>query len=209
MNLYRDSMINVISFLISISIFFLSEFFIFYFSEPGIKFQAEFSQGVVEQQEMQENVQENVNYENIQETVENIPNIVENSLEEHKIGDWYIKIPAINLVANIEEGTSQEVMELYVGHFEETSKFVGNVGLAAHNRGYTYNYFERLKELKNGDEIEYGYHGQVKRYQVEKQMIIKDTDWTNLENTEENRITLITCVENEPSYRRCVFGREN
>lgn len=209
MNLYRDSMINVISFLISISIFFLSEFFIFYFSEPGIKFQAEFDQGVVEQQEVQENVQENVNYENIQETVENIPNIVENSLEEHKIGDWYIKIPAINLVANIEEGTSQEVMELYVGHFEETSKFVGNVGLAAHNRGYTYNYFERLKELKNGDEIEYGYHGQVKRYQVEKQMIIKDTDWTNLENTEENRITLITCVENEPSYRRCVFGREN
>lgn len=202
-------MINVISFLISISIFFLSEFFIFYFSEPGIKFQAEFDQGVVEQQEVQENVQENVNYENIQETVENIPNIVENSLEEHKIGDWYIKIPAINLVANIEEGTSQEVMELYVGHFEETSKFVGNVGLAAHNRGYTYNYFERLKELKNGDEIEYGYHGQVKRYQVEKQMIIKDTDWTNLENTEENRITLITCVENEPSYRRCVFGREN
>ena len=209
MNLYRDSMINVISFLISISIFFLSEFFIFYFSEPGIKFQAEFDQGVVEQQEVQENVQENVNYENIQETVENIPNIVENSLEEHKIGDWYIKIPAINLAANIEEGTSQEVMELYVGHFEETSKFVGNVGLAAHNRGYTYNYFERLKELKNGDEIEYGYHGQVKRYQVEKQMIIKDTDWTNLENTEENRITLITCVENEPSYRRCVFGREN
>lgn len=202
-------MINVISFLISISIFFLSEFFIFYFSEPGIKFQAEFDQGVVEQQEVQENVQENVNYENIQETVENIPNIVEDSLEKQKIGDWYIKIPAINLVANIKEGTSQEVMELYVGHFEETPKFVGNVGLAAHNRGYTYNYFERLKELKNGDEIEYGYHGQVKRYQVEKQMIIKDTDWTNLENTEENRITLITCVENEPSYRRCVFGREN
>lgn len=198
-------MINVISFLISISIFFLSEFFIFYFSEPGIKFQAEFSQGVVEQQE----VQENVNHQNIQETVENIPNIVEDSLEKQKIGDWYIKIPAINLVANIKEGTSQEVMELYVGHFEETSKFVGNVGLAAHNRGYTYNYFERLKELKNGDEIEYGYHGQVKRYQVEKQMIIKDTDWTNLKNTEENRITLITCVENEPSYRRCVFGREN
>jgi len=198
-------MINVISFLISISIFFLSEFFIFYFSEPGIKFQAEFSQGVVEQQE----VQENVNHQNIQETVENIPNIVEDSLEKQKIGDWYIKIPAINLVANIKEGTSQEVMELYVGHFEETPKFVGNVGLAAHNRGYTYNYFERLKELKNGDEIEYGYHGQVKRYQVEKQMIIKDTDWTNLENTEENRITLITCVENEPSYRRCVFGREN
>lgn len=207
-------MINVISFLISISIFFLSEFFIFYFSEPGIKFQANFSQGVVEQQEAQENVNDivnervNVNHKNIQETVENTSNIAENLLEKQQVGDWYIKIPVINLVANIAEGTTREIMELYVGHFEETSKFIGNIGLAAHNRGYTYNYFERLKDLKQGDEIEYGYHGQVKRYHVEKQMIIKDTDWTNLENTEENRITLITCVENEPSYRRCILGKE-
>ena len=26
--------------------------------------------------------------------------------------------------------------------------------------------------------------------------------------TEENRITLITCVENEPEYRRCIQGIE-
>ena len=34
--------------------------------------------------------------------------------------------------------------------------------------------------------------------------VIKDTDWSYLTETANNRITLITCVENEPEYRRCV-----
>ena len=29
-----------------------------------------------------------------------------------------------------------------------------------------------------------------------------------MERTEENTITLITCIENEPEYRRCVKGIE-
>ena len=39
----------------------------------------------------------------------------------------------------------------YVGHFENTEEWDGNVGLAAHNRGYPINYFANLKELKIGD----------------------------------------------------------
>ena len=39
-------------------------------------------------------------------------------------------------------------MEDYIGHFEETKKDIGNIGLAAHNRGYKNNYFQNLKELK-------------------------------------------------------------
>ena len=38
--------------------------------------------------------------------------------------------------------------------------------------------------------------------------IIKDIDWEPLENTKENKITLITCVENEPEYRRCIQAIE-
>ena len=41
-----------------------------------------------------------------------------------------------------------------------------------------------------------------------KNKIIKDTDIDVLENTEENILTLITCVENEPNYRRCVQAEE-
>ena len=43
-------------------------------------------------------------------------------------------------------------------------------------------------------------------YVVKENIIIKDNDWSYLENTEKNTITLITCVENEPEYRRCVYG---
>ena len=40
-------------------------------------------------------------------------------------------------------------------------------------------------------------------------VIIKDTDTYVIENTKENIITLITCVENKPELRRCVQGRLN
>ncbi len=136
-------------------------------------------------------------------SVENVNNINEN------ISDfWYLEIPSINLKANIKEGTTKEIMDDYIGHFEETSKSLGNVGLAAHNRGYKNNYFADIKKLKQGDKIIYKYKEFSKVYIVEKHEIIKDTDWNMLGNTEENTITLITCVENEPEYRRCVQGVE-
>ncbi len=47
---------------------------------------------------------------------------------------WNIQIPAIGLNADIAEGTTEEVMNKYVGHFNNTEFWNGNVGLAAHNR---------------------------------------------------------------------------
>lgn len=121
---------------------------------------------------------------------------------------WQIKIPKINLIANIKEGTDEETLNQFVGHFEETQRQDGNIGLAAHNRGYEVNYFARLRELKKGDEIIYQYKNYNKTYEVIRVLIIKDTNWDILENTEENILTLITCVENEPEFRRCVQGEE-
>lgn len=125
-----------------------------------------------------------------------------------KENDWKIIIPKITLEANISEGTSKEIMNKYVGHFEETSRKNGNVGLAAHNRGYEVNYFAQIKELREGDRIIYKYNDFEKIYSVVENKIIKDTDWKDLAETEENKITLITCVENEPEYRRCIQGVE-
>lgn len=122
--------------------------------------------------------------------------------------DWYIKIPKIDLIAPIEETVEKEVMNRSVGHFSNTSKWDGNVGLGAHNRGYDVNYFANIKKLKKLDLIEYGYNGIKRQYLVSNIVIIKDTDWSYLEETEENKITLITCVENEPNYRRCIQGIE-
>lgn len=99
-------------------------------------------------------------------------------------------------------------MNEFIGHFEETSKNLGNIALAAHNRGYKNNYFSKLKLLKEGDKVIYKYRNITREYIVNKHIIIKDTDWTNLEDTKENIITLITCVENQPEYRRCIQAIE-
>ena len=133
----------------------------------------------------------------INETQEKIKNV-----------NWKITIPQISLEAEISEGTRKEVMDKFVGHFEETTKTSGNVGLAAHNRGYPINYFADIKKLKEGDEIIYKYFEFEKTYLVTENKIIKDIDWEPLENTKENKITLITCVENEPEYRRCIQAIE-
>lgn len=126
----------------------------------------------------------------------------QNNIDTQKI--WQIEIPKINLVAPIAEGTSANIMKKYVGHFEETPKNKGNIGLAAHNRGYKVNYFQDLKLLQKGDIIIYTYNGEISKYSVNELGIIKDTDWSKLESSSQDRLTLITCLEDEPEYRRYI-----
>ncbi len=195
---YTCKYINLLSLFISIMIFSIINFTIFNFNINKADYNVSFSG-----QNLNEipNKVENVNLEN---------NIVEKvvSNQVDNTNEWSLEIPIISLKANISEGTTKEVMDTYIGHFEESPRDSGNICLAAHNRGYENNYFANLKKLKKGDEIIYRYKNVEKRYIVQKHEIIKDTDWTNLENTEENMITLITCVENEPEFRRCIQAEE-
>lgn len=135
-----------------------------------------------------------------------INELTSNILEQE---EWNLNIPKINLSAKIADGTSSEILNQYIGHFSETPKQNGNVVLAGHNRGYNVNYFQRLKELEIGDSIYYTYNGTTKHYIVNSKKIIKDTEVNILENTEDNILTLITCVEDEPEYRRCIQAIEN
>lgn len=128
--------------------------------------------------------------------------------EQLQTYEWGIAIDKIDLIAPIKEGTSVEIMNQAVGHFTTTSLENGNVGLAAHNRGYPLNYFQNIKKLSIGDIILYKKEDKIRTYKVEIVTVIKDDDWTYLEKTNENRITLITCVENEPRYRRCIQAVE-
>ncbi len=185
---YSTTYINILSFVISIIIFLITNLFI---SKSNIFMKKNYFDAEVK-----------VNNTNIQTSSKES----ERMLEE--VEEWYLEIPSINLKANIKEGTTEEIMDEYIGHFEESQKENGNVCLAAHNRGYKNNYFENIKNLKEGDRIYYKHRNYKKEYEVIKQSIIKDTDWTNLENTIDNTITLITCVENQKEYRRCVQGKE-
>lgn len=203
---YTKRYVNVVSFVITILIC------IFFNKSSSILNQIEFNPHFISNMLKINTVGVESNSNNInQETKEeNIKkqNSQSTAKTEEKNLKWKIVIPKISLEAEISEGTSQEIMNKYVGHFEETSKTIGNIGLAAHNRGYEVNYFSGLKTLKEGDEIIYKYDNFQKTYIVNKHKIIKDTDWSYLEKTEENKITLITCIENEPEYRRCIQGIE-
>ena len=204
---YTDTFINVLTFIISISIFFIINFCFsgveFLSQKASLKAGFSVNQNNVETSDIQNS---NNKITSNSQNQENIDNYIGQT--QYKSGNWYIEIPVISLKAEIQEGTTKEIMDKYVGHFEETSNWIGNIGLAAHNRGYENNYFANIKKLKEGDIINYCYNNTVRKYVVEKQTIITDTDWTYLEDTEENTLTLITCVENEPKYRRCVQAIE-
>lgn len=134
--------------------------------------------------------------------------IITKEKEEKKVNNnWQIEIPKINLKAEIKDGTDYENLNKYVAHFEESSYIDGNICLAAHNRGYKVNYFQNIKKLQKGDKIIYKFKNVKRTYAVTENKIIKDTDVKEIENTKENIITLITCVENEPEKRRCIKGK--
>lgn len=125
-----------------------------------------------------------------------------------KNSKWRVEIPKIGINAPIKSGTTQDVLATAVGHFPETNKWNGNVALAGHNRGYNCNFFQNIKKLKAGDSIFYHTEKGVREYKVVVNKIIYQTDWTYIQDTEDNRITLITCVENMFEYRRCVQAVE-
>lgn len=122
---------------------------------------------------------------------------------------WQLSIPKINLIsANIKQGTSQAVLKSYIGHFENTEFDKSNIGLAAHNRGYDVNYFSDIYKLEIGDEIIYKYKEKTYKYKVCLKKQIDSYDWSYLEPTPDNRITLITCIDNRPDLRLCVQAVE-
>ena len=155
------------------------------------------------------NIMEN-NIVNSSPTVNNNATSKKNKSNEikDKSNKWRIEIPKIGLNAPIKEGTTPEILLEAVGHFTETTKDKGNVGLAAHNRGYECNFFERIKELKKGDKIIYKTANKTRTYLVETNTVIKQTNWNYLEPTKNNRITLITCEKDRKEYRRCIQAIE-
>lgn len=126
----------------------------------------------------------------------------DDGFEEDLIGS--LKIEKINLNGTVKEGSTNEILKDYIGHIEETAKYDGNVGLAAHNRGNKYSYFARINELEPGDEIIYTTKYGERKYIVDTKKEILETDWSNLEGTSDNRLTLITCIKNKVNQRLCV-----
>ena len=116
-----------------------------------------------------------------------------------------LEIPSINFKDIVIEGTTQDALAQGIGLFEHSSILQGNVCLAGHN---TNRFFANLKDVKQGDIIKYSSCLGNREYEITTIKQIEETDWSMLEDTEDNRITIITCVRNQPTLRLCVQATE-
>ena len=118
-----------------------------------------------------------------------------------------LKIPSIGVTVKIYEGTDTAALAKGAGHFEDTGIWNGNVCLAGHNRG-NHAIFGGLRTLSPGDIITLTTVYGTRTYQVTMVKVISYTDWSYIQPTADNRITLTTCVEDQPTQRICVQAVE-
>ena len=105
------------------------------------------------------------------------------------------------------EGATDSSMSKGAGHYSSSGLYTGNVGLFGHNRG-NHPYFGKLKNVKDGDIVKYKTAIGTKTYKVTFVGAISYTDFSYLNEMGDNRITLITCIANQPSLRLCVQAVE-
>ncbi len=86
------------------------------------------------------------------------------------------------------------------GHFTNTSIWDGNVALAGHNRGVR-NDFGKLHTLSAGDTVTLTTMLGTRTYAVASVEKVSVNDSSGTAPTTDNRVTLYTCVMNQPEYR--------
>lgn len=127
-------------------------------------------------------------------------------MEEGIIG--YLKIDSIGLNAPVKDGTELGILKEAIGHFKESAYYTGNICFAAHNRGFNQNFFENLKNIKKDDEVIYITKYSEKHFRVSEIKEIEETNLSVLNSTENNQVTMITCIENQRNKRLCVIATE-
>ena len=118
----------------------------------------------------------------------------------------HLKIESIELDAPIKDGTELSILKTAVGHFKNTPYFNGNICFAAHNRGYNQNFFERLNEVKKGDKVEYITKYSIQEYYITEIKEIEETNLSVLNPTEQDQVTMITCIKNQRDKRLCIIA---
>ncbi|GAA0673255.1 MULTISPECIES: class D sortase [Clostridium] len=105
-------------------------------------------------------------------------------------------IPKINVKVLVTEGTEDEKLKYYVGHFENTALpgEKGNFAVAGH-RNYIYNeMFRDVNQLEQGDDIIVRTAKGEFTYKVKEQKVIEPTDVQILDPTDDATVTLVTCT---------------
>ena len=118
-----------------------------------------------------------------------------------------LKIPSLNINMKVWEGETRASMAKGLGHYSSTSGWDGNVGICGHNRGAKYN-IGSIRNLEIGDTITYSTVYGTRTYAVILVKTISDSDWSYLQATVDNRITITTCLADRPRKRVCVQAVE-
>lgn len=118
-----------------------------------------------------------------------------------------LSIPKLKINVKVWEGETTANMAKGVAHYSSTSGWAGNVGLCGHNRGAKYN-IGVIKDLVAGDTITYTTLYGTRTYQVTMVKIIDNNDWSYLQSTVDNRITITTCLAGRPESRVMVQAVE-
>ena len=114
-----------------------------------------------------------------------------------------LKIQSLDINMKVWEGETKESMKKGLGHYSSTSAWDGNIGVCGHNRGAKYT-IGSIKDLEIGDTITYTTIYGTRTYEVVLVKTISNSDWSYLQATADNRITLTTCLANQPEKRICV-----
>ena len=102
-----------------------------------------------------------------------------------------LRIPSVNLVVPVFEGTSEENLNRGAGRIEGTAHIgeSGNVGIAAHRDGF----FRVLKDVRVGSVIQLERLDGTDTYRIVATSIVDPSDVSVLAATPKNAITLVTC----------------
>ena len=121
------------------------------------------------------------------------------TLEEIKNGDGIalIDIEKIGVHTVIAEGSTLEVLENNIGHFENTAMpgETGNFSIAGHRNTINNEVFRNIDKLKVGDEIKITTLTDIFQYEINEIFVTSPSDIDVLnQNLDEKTMTIVTCT---------------
>ncbi|HPQ79305.1 MAG TPA: sortase [Candidatus Dojkabacteria bacterium] len=146
--------------------------------------------------------------DSIEESIQSKNIILENKLLEEL--DTTLTIDSALIYGRIFQGTSSKTMDLGFWHFP-TSKYPGQKGnsvIIGHRFYYlppAKNTFFNLDKVQIGDTILLSHNEGEWKYIVTETKIVNDNDLSVLQDTEDYRLTLITCTPLWTSEKRLVI----
>lgn len=107
-----------------------------------------------------------------------------------------IEITSINLSQGLVEGVTDDILQYYIGHFENSVRpgENGNFAVAGHRVSNYSEAFVNLYKLKQGDLVSVKSAGKEFIYEVKENFIVDPDRIDVLDATEKPTITLITCT---------------